>query len=285
MSKQNVYEIVTEQVLAALEKGTVPWRKPWNPAGAHQNLDGRAYRGVNQLLLEIAADQHGFDLPFWTTMKGANRRGGKVMKGSKSTIVTFWKSYTDTDENGDERKRFFLRYYRVFNVAQIEGMNWTAPTVEKVDHDPIAAGEKIIAGMPNPPKITIKSSDRAYYAPMKDEIVLPQMEQYGIAADYYRVAFHEMIHATGHESRLDRGLMGWTETEDYAAEELVAELGAAMLCGVAGIDADVEQSAAYIAGWRKALSDDPRLIVSAASKAQKGADYILGGDDEDGDED
>lgn len=281
MAKQNVYEIVTKQVLEALEQGTVPWAKPWSAAGAHQNIEGRKYRGVNPLLLEISAMRNGFDQPYWCTMNQANKKGGKVRKGEKSTIVTFWKSYeTDSGERDKEGKkimdqRFILRYFKVFNVAQIDGMDWEPPTLPGEDLTPLEIGERVIENMPNPPMIEIKRTDMACYRPSLDHVTLPQLEQYGKAEDFYRVAFHELAHATGHESRLDRQIKNNFGSEKYAKEELVAELTAAMVCQATGIESEIEQSAAYIAGWKKALEDDPKLIVSASSAAQKAADYIL----------
>lgn len=280
MSK--VHEIVTEKILEALDRGVVPWSRPWNLTGGHQNLKGRKYRGVNPLLLEIAADAKGYDLPYWGTFNQVKSHGGKVKKGEKGTLVTFWKVYEkENPETGEEERRFILRYFNVFNVAQTEGMKWTAPETVSHDHDPIREGDALIEGMPNAPVIQVKASDRAYYRPGTDTVVLPQLDQYAVAADFYRVAFHELVHATGHESRLDRNLSEAIMRDDsYANEELVAEIGAAMLCGVAGIDSNIEQNAAYIAGWRRKLTDDPKLIVSAAGKAQKAADYIIGAEPE-----
>lgn len=272
-----VYEIVTEKIVEALDQGIVPWSRPWNLTGGHQNLKGRKYRGVNPVLLEIASFEKGYDQPYWGTFNQVKAHGGKVRKGEKGTLITFWKVYDKVNaETGEEERRFMLRYFNVFNVAQVEGLDWSPPETVKHEHDPIAEGERIIAGMPNAPRIEIKSSDRAFYRPATDTVVLPQLDQYPVAGDFYRVAFHELVHSTGHESRLDRDLSGvLMERESYAAEELVAEIGAAMLCGVAGIDSNIEQNASYIAGWKKRLADDPKLIVSAAGKAQKAADYIL----------
>lgn len=280
-----VYGIVTEKILEALDRGVVPWSRPWNLTGGHQNLKGRKYRGVNPLLLELAAEVKGYDQPYWGTFNQMKGHGGKVRKGEKGTLITFWKVYDkENAETGEDERRFILRYFNVFNVAQVEGLDWTPPETVRHDHDPLAEGERIIAGMPNPPRIEVKSSDRAYYRPSTDTVVLPGLDQYPVAADYYRVAFHELVHSTGHKSRLDRDLSGVLMLpESYAAEELVAEIGAAMLCGVAGIDSNVEQNAAYIGEWRKRLADDPKLIVTAAGKAQKAADYILDAEAETGD--
>jgi antirestriction protein ArdC len=154
-------------------------------------------------------------------------------------------------------------------------MDWTPPTLPGEDLTPLEIGERVIENMPNPPMIEIKRTDTACYRPSLDHVTLPQLEQYGKAEDFYRVAFHELAHATGHESRLDRQIKNNFGSEKYAKEELVAELTAAMVCQATGIESEIEQSAAYIAGWKKALEDDPKLIVSASSAAQKAADYIL----------
>lgn len=279
MSK--VYEIVTAQIIAALDRGVVPWSKPWSSAGiAHANIEGRPYRGVNPLLLAASAELQGFGQPYWATYKQAKKHGGQVRKGERGSLITFYKVYEKEDkETGETSQRFLLRYFKVFNVEQIDGLEWSPPERETFAGDPLEAGEQIIHGMPNPPEIEIKVSDRAFYRPSADKVVLPQIDQYKETAEFYKVAFHELTHSTGHETRLDRDLSGSFGSGDYAAEELIAEIGAAMLCGAAGIEADIEQSAAYIAGWKKALEDNPRLIVSAASKAQKAADYILAAED------
>jgi antirestriction protein ArdC len=275
MAKQSVYEIVTNQVIEAMEQGVVPWAKPWTAAGAHQNIEGRKYRGLNPLLLEISAMTKGFDQPYWMTMNQAGKKGGKVIKGSKSTIVTFYKVLEKENKEGELEQTMLLRYFKVFNIEQVEGLDWKPPVLPGTDLEPVEIGEKVIAEMPNAPEITIKESNQAYYRPSTDQVVLPQLEQYGKAEDFYRVAFHELAHSTGHESRIGRGLKNGFGSEKYAKEELIAELTSAMICQVTGIEAEIEQTAAYIAGWKKALTDDPKLIVSASSAAQKAADYIL----------
>lgn len=275
MAKQSVYEIVTNQVIEAMEQGVVPWAKPWTAAGAHQNIEGRKYRGLNPLLLEISAMTKGFDQPYWMTMNQAGKKGGKVIKGSKSTIVTFYKVLEKENKEGELEQTMLLRYFKVFNIEQVEGLDWKPPVLPGTDLEPVEIGEKVIAEMQNAPEITIKESNQAYYRPSTDQVVLPQLEQYGKAEDFYRVAFHELAHSTGHESRIGRGLKNGFGSEKYAKEELIAELTSAMICQVTGIEAEIEQTAAYIAGWKKALTDDPKLIVSASSAAQKAADYIL----------
>lgn len=273
-----VYGIVTEKILEALDRGVVPWARPWAITGGHRNLKRRPYRGVNQLLLDVVAEAKGYDSPYWGTFRQVKSYGGTVTKGEKGTLVVLWKPIVERDEKTgeDKVKGRMLRYYNVFNVEQTTGMDWSAPVPVEEAPDPLAEGERIIAGMPNPPTITIRESDRAYYRRSTDTVVLPQLSQYREAAEYYRTAFHELVHSTGHKSRLDRDLTGRFGSGPYAGEELVAEVGAAMLCAVSGVSAEVETSAAYVDNWRKALTDDPELIVKAAAKAQAAADYILG---------
>lgn len=280
MSK--VHEIVTGKILEALERGVIPWQRPWSLAGGHRNIEGRPYTGVNPILLEIAAEEAGYEQPAWATYKQAQKHGGQVRKDEKGSLITFYKVWNKiNEETGEEEQRFTLRYYKVWNVAQIDGLDWQPAEPVAPGADPLAAGEEIIDGMPNAPKITVKQSDRAFYRPSTDSVTLPALSQYEEPEAFYRTAFHELVHSTGHKSRLDRNLTGRFGTPDYAREELIAEIGAAILCATSGISHEVEDSAAYIATWQKALSDDPRLIVTAASKAQKAADYITGkGDDE-----
>lgn len=272
-----VFGIVTEKILDALDRGVVPWARPWAAPGAHKNLALRPYRGVNQFLLDIVAETKGYESPYWGTFNQVKKYGGTVTKGEKGTLVIFWKPFFEEDEKTGEQKVAgrMLRYYNVFNVAQTTGMDWEAPEPVAAP-DPLEEGDRIIRDMPNRPDVSIGAFDQAYYSPGADRVVLPALDQYEEAQAFYRVAFHELVHSTGHKSRLDRDLSGKFGTGPYAGEELVAEIGAAMLCAVSGVSAEVETSAAYVANWRQALSDDPQLIVQAAAKAQKAADYILG---------
>ena len=276
-TSQNPYEIITEQIIAALDRGTVPWAKPWNGVNGHQSIDGHIYRGLNPLLLSISAEINGYERPYWAGYKTAQKHGGQVRGGERGSIISHYKILKFEDKKtGEEKTIPKLRYLRVWNVAQIDGLEWQAPEREIVNHNPIEEGERVIAEMPDAPTINIGENESAHYRPSSDTVTLPQLDQYPKAADYYRVAFHELAHSTGHEKRLARDLTGSFGREDYAKEELIAELAAAMVCGVIGIDAGIEQSAAYIAGWRRALSEDSKLIVTASSAAQKAADWITG---------
>ena len=286
--KVDVYEEVTRKIEAALEAGTVPWRKPWGcPVGHMPNnpFSGTVYRGINPFLLDITAQTMGYEDPRWCTIKQANEHGGKVRKGEKSTLVTFRKQLRIKTEDVDPKTGEpivktvpLLRHYLVFNVEQVDGLDLPALDVE-AGHDPIKACVEVIENMPNRPAIS-HGGDRAFYRPSTDSVRLPKLASFDTAEAYYGTAFHELVHATGHSSRLNRKELAELSSfgdEAYSREELTAEMGAAMLCGVTGISpVTLDQSAAYIAGWLRALKDDRKLLVGAAGKAQRAADFIRG---------
>jgi len=288
MTANTVYQIITERVIALLEQGTVPWQKPWSGAEqAPQNLISRKpYRGVNVFLLHAMA----FESPFWLTFKQAQELGGHVRKGERACPVVFWKWLDlEREATGDDSKTKripFLRYYSVFNVAQCDGIpSERIPALRATarQHEAIAQAERIVAEMPKCPTIQ-HGGARACYWPSFDRVDMPKAESFRSGEEYYSVLFHELTHATGHESRLARkGVSGsgdeWSAfgSTPYAKEELVAEMGAAFLCGQAGIvERTIDNSAAYVGSWLQRLKDDVRLIVTAAAQAQKAADFILG---------
>lgn len=285
--RRDIYQVVTDRIVAALEEGTVPWRQPWSaPADAHRNpVSGTTYRGINPFLLELTAMGAGYSDPRWVTFKQAQSLGGSVRRGERSTLVVFWKQLRvgekdETGAEGSSRVIPMLRHFNVFNVAQCDGLE-LEPIAQPVDFEPIAAAAALVDGMPNRPSIGHGGAS-AFYMPAMDCVQLPAPELFEQRERYYATAFHELVHSTGHASRLnrpevaDRGAHAFGSVE-YSREELVAELGAAMLCGVAGIVPPVvDQAAAYIASWLRALKDDRKLLVSAAGRAQKAADYIRG---------
>jgi len=285
----NPYEIVTERIINLLEQGVIPWRRPWSAAGEPRNLvTKKVYRGVNFFLLSATK----YVSPFWLTMRQANELGGSVRKDEHSQIVVFWKvdqfpnadSESDSEEHeADEktRRRFVLRYYRLFNLEQCElpqAVLDKLPKIEIHQHDPIAAAERIISEMPNPPEIQYAGS-KAFYSPITDRITLPPREFFSSAAEHFATLAHECSHASGHPKRLNRDSIAEAApfgSPIYATEELVAEMSAAYLCAEAGISpAVVENQAAYLQGWLAKLRSDKRLVVIAAAKAQRAADYIL----------
>jgi antirestriction protein ArdC len=270
--KPSVYQVVTDRIIEALEKGVVPWRQPWAAEAPKNLVSKKEYRGVNVLLLGAAAKAS----PWWLTFNQAKALGGNVKKGEKGTPVVFWKVYDKEDDDGDKDRRFVLRYYTVFNASQCEGIEVPASPAKS---DPIEACEKIAAGYANGPKVQ-HGGDRAFYSPSHDLVQVPARESFKDPEHYYSTLFHELTHSTGAADRLDR--KGITDpiqfaSHEYSFEELVAECGAAFLCSEAGIaTATLDDSAAYLAHWVGRLKSEPRWIVEAASKAAKAADLVLG---------
>ena len=272
----SVYEIITGRIIAMLEKGTVPWRKPWQAkAGFPRNLvSGKPYRGINVFLLHAMS----YESPFWLTFKQAHDLGAKVRKGEKACPVVFWKQLEVEDKaTGETEKIPMLRFYYVFNVSQCDGLKNIPAPVET----PLSAPnkpEEIVSFMPNRPEIK-HGLTRAYYSPAEDIVAMPNRERFENEVGYFATLFHELIHSTGHASRLNRATVTESQgfgSNPYCREELVAEMGAAFLCGQAGIaESTLENSAAYVQNWLEQLQNDKKLIVQAAAMAQKAADFIL----------
>ena len=276
---QLAYQIVTDRITKLLEEGTCAWTRPWAKAsGMPRNLfSQRAYRGINVWMLGAQS----YASPFWATFAQVKQAGGTVRKGEKSTPIVFWKvGVGEDEETGKVRKTFLLRYYNVWNSAQIEGV--AIPQVEEdpiFEHTPLEQCEKLVGNYPTPPSITY-GSNQAFYRPSTDSVHMPDMQSFMDIDGYYATLFHELGHSTGHTDRLNRPTLVDAVaygTPRYAKEELIAEMTAAYLCGVCGIDnSTVDNSAAYLKGWLTCLRDDPKMLVQAAGQAQKAADYIQG---------
>jgi len=280
MSNIVVYEMVTSQLISMLERGVIPWRKPWRCSGVPVNaVSKKRYRGINAFMLGLAP----YSDNRWLTYKQAKELGGHVRQGEASTVVVFWKQLEIEDEDTGRTERIpLLRYYRVFNVEQC-GLK--LPPLVSDDERGLAERlehcESIVSGMPQAPSVYDNGGDRAFYRPATDSVHMPKVERFESTERYYSTLFHELAHSTGHESRLNRPGIAEIEgfgTASYAREELVAEFGASFLCNVAGIanDVSMEQSASYIDGWLSKLKSDKKIAVIAAAQAQKAADFILG---------
>ena len=277
VKKTELQEHITNLIMSELESGNVPWHKGWNSHGfLPTNLvSGKAYRGLNALILSIVGAD--YDRGLWLTYNQAESLGGNVKKGEKGTHITYYSQVVKKDKDTEEITDSFslLKGYVVFNVGQCEGI--TIPDKFLVDSDPvevIPALDSILSSYKNRPEIFYKEQDRAFYSPTADTITLPSLAQFESAQEHAYTLCHELVHSTGHESRLDR----WSKPEDkpsrfgcesYAKEELVAEIGACMVLSSAGIELDIKNSGAYIKGWLSALKDDKTLIFSAAGKANK----------------
>lgn len=293
-----IYELVTERVIAKLEEGTAPWQKPWTAAagGVPVSLSSKKpYRGINVFLLAIAAADGGYRSNWWGSYKQIEKLGGQVRKGEKSTVVVFWKRLPIEEVvDGKKVKKVIplLRYFRVFNAEQCDGLpeKYQAPAEVEGTFAEHKDAERIIKeylGREDAPELRY-GGDRAFYADALNLIQLPAREDFHSEEEFYSTAFHEVTHSTGSPRRLDRkGIAEFDHfgSEKYAKEELVAEMGSAILQAVTGIEAPFDNSAAYIANWLTKLRDDKKLVVQAAAQAQRAVDHILGveyskGDDE-----
>ncbi len=282
MSKEkfDIYEMVNAQIIELLEAGTVPWHKPWSGGDSPKNLiSKKPYRGLNIMLL----GSRPFASPYWLTYNQAQKIGGSVNKGEKSTVVIFWKFLEVEDKDTGKSKTIpMLRYYRVFNSEQCmipEGKIPESVIVEN-EIESIDMCEEIVNGYDGP-EIEYKAP-RAFYSPTPDIINMPRKETFESSEELYSVLFHEMVHSTGHKSRLNRitDHAAFRSTE-YSKEELIAEYGAAYLCAITGIEnSTIDNSASYIQNWLNALKNDKRLLVTACGAAQKAIDYITDKDKE-----
>ena len=279
MASLNVYEMVTERIIKQLEQGTIPWQKPWTGvrSGAFNRVSKKPYSLINQAILEKPGE--------YATFKQWKDLGGHIKKGAKAEMVVFWK-IIDVEEKNDkgeiEKKKLpLLRYYNVFHISQVEGVE---PLKEKLNTEiePIEEADRIIKEYVDREHITFKEciSDKAFYRPMTDTVVVPLKEQFKNTNSFYQVAFHEITHSTGAKKRLDRDIKELAPfgSEIYSKEELVAELGSAFLINHLGIETEgtFQNSASYIESWLQVLRNDNKFVVSASSKAEKAVNYILG---------
>lgn len=285
----NTYEIITNKILDAMKNGTCPWHKPWHSQSGNDYrsfASGKPYSFLNSMLLMV----QGKDAGEFLTLKQCNALGGKIKKGSKSALVCFFsnveKEYIKDDGTTGKERFPVLKWYLVFHTNDCEGIDPKRvnelPLINE-DIEPIEAGEKILHDylhIKEAPKFR-DNGNEAWYSPSMDEICVPNINRYDNPAEYYSTAFHEAVHSTGHQSRLNRKmatLRAAARGTEYSREELVAEIGSAYLCHTAGIEdkAAFNNSVAYLQGWMKHLANNPKDFVVAAGRAEKAARYILG---------
>ena len=282
MSK-DIYELITARFIDQLKKGTVPWQKPW--MGVQNIVSKKPYRGINALILGGS----DFQSPYWLTFKQAHDLGGKVKKGEHATPVIYYKLFEKRDDqgnlvlgsNGRPTRIPFIRWSNAFNLDQTEGIAPPAQTEAVVQNHlhPLEKAAKIVEEAKVCP--IYHTGFAAVYSPGEDVIRMPAQKTFRTAESYYQTLFHEMTHSTGHASRLDRE--GVTMpikfgSERYSKEELIAELGASFLSNEAGIlnQVQFDNSAAYLGSWIEKFKNDPKMIFTASSHAQRSTDFILG---------
>ncbi|MEJ0051702.1 MAG: zincin-like metallopeptidase domain-containing protein [Methylovirgula sp.] len=287
--KSDVYQKITNQIVSELEKGVRPWLKPWSAEHAAGKIvrplraNGMPYRGINILMLWSAAMANGFATPIWMTFKQALDLSAHVRKGEHGSLVVYADKIVRTGrdaETGEESEETipFLKAYTVFNVEQIDGLpaHYYAKAVPRgTSIQRIAHADGFFAATG---AIVRHGGNRAFYSPSSDHVQMPPFEAFRDAESYYATLAHECTHWTRHASRLDRdfGRKRWGDG-GYAMEELVAELASAFLSADLDLTPEVrEDHAAYIGSWLKVLKNDKRAIFTAASHAQRAADFLHG---------
>jgi antirestriction protein ArdC len=277
---KDIYTEVTNRIVAALEQGTSPWICPWRQGSALPNnlATGKAYRGINVLILAVEAMSRNFTDNRWLTFRQANTLGARVRQGEHGTAIVFYRMREINDaadgfdaESADLRKIPILKTYVVFNAEQLHELpdRFVLPPLQP--WQPIDVAEQLIT---QTGALICHGGNQAFYRPSTDMIQLPPVASFAHADDYYATALHELCHWTGHSSRLNRLSAQRPGIEAYAFEELVAEIGAAFLCALCGLNGVVEH-ASYIETWLNALRRDKRLIFVAAGAAQKAADFVM----------
>jgi len=288
LEKKDVYGMINSMILEKLQQNILPWKQSWNKLGSARNyISQKPYRGINAMLLNHTKSEY----PLFVTFNQVKELGGHIKKGSKGNIVIFWKKlYYGNEGKIDARKLKerstedvktipLLRYYYVFNIDCVEGVEFRLPE-KNLSLQPIEECERIVSSMRHPPAIE-QGGDQPYYNVAEDKVRVPQLGNFHSEAEYYATLFHELAHSTGHSSRLNRKLGTGYRTKEYSFEELIAETAACFLCNEAGISGEVmDNSASYIKDWLERLpsilKEDDRFFVKATAQAQRAADYILG---------
>jgi antirestriction protein ArdC len=278
---QFIYQRITDLIIQKLEQGVVQWQKKWKTAYPQNLISGLRYSGINLLLLGF----QDYDSHYWLSFKQCKDIAGTIKKDEKASLVVFWKPIVNiTDNIADDIPEasinFILRYYYVWNIQQCNIPDDVLKKKNIMQTNPkIMEAEEIIKGYKNPPEIitnNIIPSPR--YIPRKDRIEIQSIDNFNSSDDYYASLFHEEIHSTGHFSRCARkGIMDKITyaSEEYSREELIAEIGASYLCNISGIRKTIDNQSAYIQSWLQVLKNDNRMILTAASQAQKACDYII----------
>lgn len=292
--QKNTLEIA-QRIDAALAAGTVPWTQPWIGAARMRNLKSKKpYRGINTLLLALSPHAG----PWWVTYRQAAEMGGQVRKGETGTRIFFWAPWCPATKGGDVRKcqvpehqenprqhhPLITRGYTVFNAeTQVDGLADKippAPLVQRRDGDALSIGLKLVDALDRYDLTVHEGGDAAYYDRIHDDVTLPPTSLFTDGERYYWAGLHELVHSTGAEHRLNRTKGKTFGDKDYAREELVAEIGAALGAFELGFEPAIDQTAAYIASWRQALDADPELVTIAAQRAQKAIDLLFSQEEE-----
>jgi len=282
----DINQMVTDKICELLEHGVIPWRRPWTGCFPTNYDSGKEYQGINTLMLGGAALAEGYKSPYWLTYNQAKKHGGYVKAGERSSIIVWKESgyYKSKGEDGTETLKpyFYMKYFRVFNLEQCQGVPEKTPNTwnTDIDQDVVRRCEAVIRNMPTPPRLAI--GQEAAYHPRTDILEIPAIEYFKSTEAYYSTKYHELIHSTGAAHRLNRpGVVDGARfgSHKYSFEELTAEMGSAYLCARAGIDCHeiTENSAAYVGSWLRVLKADKTALLRAAGKSSAAVDYIITG--------
>lgn len=278
-TRTDIYQTVTDNIIAALEAGVKPWSCPWQRVDGMSGLPsnyatGAAYSGMNIMLLWCSASEQGFSDSRWMTYKQAQAQaaGGQVRKGEHGTTAIFYTTLEKENDAGEVEHIPMLKTFTVFNVQQIDGLTLATETVSlEATFDPLPQAENLFR---KSGANIIEKGQNAFFRPSTDEVWLPERHLFSDAANFYATGLHELVHWSGGKKRLNREMKGKFGSADYAEEELVAELGSAFLMADLGIDGEVQHES-YIASWLKALKNDKRYIFKAASAASNAHRYLM----------
>jgi len=288
MKNSEIYQIVTDRIISGLKLGKIAWKKTWRGGDIPKNfVTKKTYKGINVLILWYSMMINNYTMPYFLTFKQVSDLKGKVKKGSKSELIVYWQWIEGKEEkfnkvkNQWEKVKYpFLRYYRVFNIEQTEGINLDKLAIPIQDFKQIKNAENFIKDYQSKPPIQ-HGNFPACYAPLEDIVYMPLEKNFDTSEDYYSTLFHELIHSTGHKDRLNRDSVVNTDgfgEHKYSKEELIAEIGTAFICAITGISNNKleENQQAYINNWIASLENDPSMIIEASAKAQKALNYIQG---------
>lgn len=275
MEKRDIYQMVTDRIIQKMEQGLIPWKKPWGglQSGAYNRISKKPYSILNQMILQHTGE--------YATYKQWNELGGKVKRGEKAEVIVFWKiiEINDMETEEEEKKKNvpFLKYSSVFHISQVEGVEPLEKSSEKVIS--IENVDDIVETYVRRENIDFqaRASNQAYYNLISDSVVVPVKEQYQHINEYYSTVFHELIHSTGHKTRLNRDVKASFGSEKYSKEELVAEIGTATVLNFLNIETELtfQNNVAYIQSWIKKMKEDNKVIIWAASQAEKAVNYIM----------
>ena len=273
-----VYKIVTDRLIKMLEQGVVPWRCPWSGGIPMNFISKRPYSGINILLLGML----NYKYPYFLSRNQVTVLNEKIKSGEKSNLVIFYRAYRQKKKNKDEKSgneeteiitKYVLRYYSVYNIDQT-----TIKVPQKAKFNPILACDQVVSKMPLKPMI-ISKHQKAYYSPVQDIVNMPEFNSFKDSESYYSTLFHELVHSTGHQSRLNRDTVTLSHAfgdSQYSEEELIAEIGAAFLSAHSGIsNHTINNSAAYIEGWLNVIEKDSRFIFKCSKMAKEAMEFIL----------